>query len=277
MSSAKPEAEGFSNVDSSQDQRHFVDYLDLVRSRKGVREGKELSFALLQLKPGDLALDVGCGTGDDVILLAKIVGEKGRAIGIDSSEVMISEAKKRAAKSSNTLNAEFHLGSVYQLDFPDETFNGVIADRVFLHLEEPRKALGEIIRVAKKDGKGRIVTHDPDWDSLVIDSEFKEVTRKIVKTASDWLKNGTAGRRMYGMFKEAGLADVTVNGGAVIFTDYEPSFQHLELEKASKAAVAKGVISEQEQERWVADLQRKGEQGRFLASFTTFRVAGTRM
>ena len=82
---------------------------------------------------------------------------------------------------------------------------------------------------------------------------------------------------MYGMFKEAGLADVTVNGGAVIFTDYESSFQHLELEKASKAAVAQGVISEQEQERWVADLQRKGEQGRFLASITTFRVAGTRM
>ena len=274
MSDANPRASEFSEVDKSKDRQYFIDYLDRVRSQSGVRQGKELSFSLLALKPGDIVLDVGCGTGDDVISLAKTVGEEGRAIGLDNSEAMITEARRRAAKS-NARNVEFHLGSVYQIDFPDETFDGVIADRVFMHLEESSRALREMIRVAKK-GNGRIVTHDPDWDSLVIDSEFKDVTRKITRTMADGFKNGKAGGKAYGMLKEAGLTDVTVSCDAPVFTDYNWTFQHLELEKASKATLGKALISEEEQAKWIADIQRRGEDGRFFASFMTFWVAGTK-
>lgn len=274
LSHAKSDAAGFTNIDASKDRQYFVDYLDVARSRSGVKEGKNLSFSLLGLKPGDLVLDVGCGTGDDVIALAEIIGEKGRAIGIDNSEVMIDEARRRASKS-NASNVEFHKESIYQIHFPSEKFNGVIVDRVFMHLEEPGKALQEIIRVTKK-GDGRIVVHDPDWDSFVIDSQYKDVTRKIVKTHSDLLKNGATGRKMYGMFKEAGLVNVTVSGGVAIFTDYNPSFQLLELEKVSRVAVENGLISDEERTRWINGLQRNGEQGRFFASFMTFRTAGTR-
>lgn len=274
MSDANPTASEFGEVDKSKDRQFFIDYLDTVRARPGVREGKELSFSLLALKPGNLVMDVGCGTGDDVFSLAKIVGEKGRAIGLDSSEAMITEARKRAA-TSNARNIEFHQGSVYRIDFPDETFDGVIADRVFMHLEEPRRALREMIRVTKK-GTGRIVTHDPDWDSLVIDSEFKDVTRKIIRIGADDLKDGRAGGKLYGIFKESGLVNVTVSGRAFVFTDYNPSFQHLGLEEKSRAAAKKGLISDEERTNWIADIRRKGEEGRFFASFTTFTVAGSK-
>lgn len=219
-------------------------------------------------------MDVGCGTGDDTVSLAKIVGEKGRAIGIDNSETMITEARKRAAKS-NVRNVEYHEGSVYRITFPAGTFDGVIADRVFIHLEDPHKALGEMIRVTK-NGTGRIVTNDPDWDSLIVDSEFKDVTRKITRMGADALKNGNAGGKQYGIFKEAGLVNVTVSGRAVVFTDYNPSFQRLQLEKTSRDAMEKGLISEEEQTRWIADMQKRGQDGRFIASFMTFTVAGTK-
>lgn len=274
MGDANPRVSEFSEVDKSKDRKYFIDYLDTVRELPGVRERKENSFSLLALKPGSLVLDVGCGTGDDVMSLAKIVGEKGRAIGIDSSEAMITEARKRAAKS-DTRNVEFHRGSIYRIAFPDETFDGVIADRVFIHLEDPLKALGEMTRVVKS-GTGRIVTNDPDWDSLVVDSEFKDVTRKIIGMGSDANKNGRAGGRLYGMFKEAGLVNVTVSGKAVVFTDYNPHFQRLQLEKTSRDATEKGLISEEEQTRWIADMQKRGQDGRFFASFMTFTVAGTK-
>ena len=274
MSDENPRTSEFSDVDKSKDKQYFIDYLDTVRARPGVREGKELAFSLLALKPGSRVLDVGCGTGDDVMSLAKIVGEKGRAIGLDNSEAMITEARKRAAKS-NTRNVEFHEGNVYRIAFPDGTFDGVIADRVFIHLEDPHKALGEMTRVAK-NGTGRIVTHDPDWDSFIIDSEFKDVTRKITRMGADALKNGKAGGKLYGIFKEAGLVNVTVSGRAVVFTDYNPSFQHLQLEKTSRTAMEKGLISEGEQTRWITDIQKRGEDGRFFASFMTFTVAGTK-
>ncbi|MDE1853449.1 MAG: methyltransferase domain-containing protein [Thaumarchaeota archaeon] len=274
MGEVEPNSAGFSDIDKSKDTQYFVDFVDRVRLEKGVKEGKELSFSLLRLRPGDAVLDVGCGAGDDVLSLAKIVGESGRAIGIDNSEAMVSEARRRAAQST-AANAQFLLGSIYHIDFPDQTFNGVMADRVFQHLEDPHKAFTEVVRVAKK-GNGRIVVHDPDWDSLVIDSEFKEVTRKITKARSDWLKNGKAGSRVYGMFKEAGLANVTISGWSPIFTDYNYSFQHLQLEKASRDAAEEGLISVEERAKWVADLRKKGEQGRFFAAFTAFIAAGTR-
>ncbi|MDG6983419.1 MAG: methyltransferase domain-containing protein [Nitrososphaerota archaeon] len=274
MTDAESSPAGFTDVDKTKDTQHFVDFLDRVRSEKGIKEGKETSFSLLEVNPGDAVLDVGCGTGDDVISLAKIVGGNGRAVGIDSSEAMILEARKRGTESK-VLNAEFLVGSVYHIDFPNQTFNGVLADRVFQHLEDPRKALSEMVRVAKK-GDGRIVTHDPDWDTFVIDSEFPDVTRKIVRTRSGLLKNGRAGSRMYGMFKEAGLVDVTVSTGSAVFTDYDYGFKHLQLERASTDAVEKGMISDKELTKWIADLQRRGEQERFFASFMTFRVAGTK-
>lgn len=274
MGDANPSASEFSEVDKSKDRQYFIEYLDTVRARPGIREGKELAFSLLALKPGSLVLDVGCGTGDDAMSLAKIVGEKGRAIGIDNSETMITEARKRASKS-NIRNVEYHEGSVYRIAFPAGTFDGVIADRVFMHLDDPHKALGEMIRVTK-NGTGRIVTHDPDWDSLIIDSEFKDVTRKITQMGADALKNGKAGGQLYGIFKEAGLVNVTVNGRAAIFTDYNPSFQHLELEKKSRDAMEKGLISEEDQTRWIADMQKRGQEGRFFASFMTFTVSGTK-
>ena len=57
------------------------------------RRFKHESISLLNLGPGYSAFDVGCGTGEDVISIASIVGEMGRSVGIDMSENMISGAK----------------------------------------------------------------------------------------------------------------------------------------------------------------------------------------
>jgi ubiquinone/menaquinone biosynthesis C-methylase UbiE len=206
LSSLSSNGSGFDEVDKHEDKQYFVDYLDSVRSQEMIRAAKEHSFSLLNLKPGDNALDVGCGKGEDVISLAKIVGENGRAVGIDNSEAMISEARKRSAKLNMT-NAQFVLGNAYAIDFPDEAFNGCKAERVFVHLQEPKKALKEIIRVTKK-GNGNNVVFDADWDTLTLDSEFKEITRRVLRMISDELKNGWSGRKLHGMFKDAGLMNV---------------------------------------------------------------------
>lgn len=61
----------------SQSARHIVEYLDSARAEGGLKALKRLTFDLLEPKVGDHILDVGCGTGDDVLTLAGLVGEKG--------------------------------------------------------------------------------------------------------------------------------------------------------------------------------------------------------
>src|SRR5215467_6410267 len=52
----------------------------------------------LHLKPGDLVVDIGCGTGLNFALLQEAVGETGRIIGVDLTDAMLEQARLRIAR-----------------------------------------------------------------------------------------------------------------------------------------------------------------------------------
>ena len=74
---------GFRDVDATGDSARLADYLDAVTAM--LREHKLALLEALQLGEGDSAIDVGCGVGDDVLLLAERVGSGGHAVGVDLS------------------------------------------------------------------------------------------------------------------------------------------------------------------------------------------------
>jgi demethylmenaquinone methyltransferase/2-methoxy-6-polyprenyl-1,4-benzoquinol methylase len=59
------------------------------------RAGRESGVALLNLRPGDTVLDVGCGTGLNFALLVGAVGPTGTVIGLDRSAEMLAMAHRR--------------------------------------------------------------------------------------------------------------------------------------------------------------------------------------
>lgn len=59
------------------------------------------SIRLMDIEPTDRILDLGTGTGRNACLIAKYLSEKGRLIGIDISQEMISQFKKKCANYSN--------------------------------------------------------------------------------------------------------------------------------------------------------------------------------
>src|SRR5258708_7659778 len=126
---------GFRHVDQTVAPEAFIQYLDAATAQ--IQSWKQHSFALLAITPGAQLLDVGCGTGDDGQALARMVGDTGRVIGIDSSETLIAEARTRAEGTG--LPVEYRTGDAHQLDFPAQTFDGCRAERVFVHLENPRQ------------------------------------------------------------------------------------------------------------------------------------------
>lgn len=97
-------------------------------------------------------LDVGCGTGNILSILCK--NEKINLLGIDLSEAMLMEARKKLNS-----NVELKVGDSEHLPWNDETFEGIICTDSFHHYPKPEKVLLEMARVLKINGK--IIIGDP--------------------------------------------------------------------------------------------------------------------
>ena len=61
-------------------------------------------FAELAPLPGDVICDIGCGTGSELIRIARIVGPEGNAIGVDPSTTMIEETRTALSGRASPLN-----------------------------------------------------------------------------------------------------------------------------------------------------------------------------
>lgn len=175
MSAKGEDPTRFTGVDQTCDPRFFIEFLEARKTIEGEREVKELIIDLLGLKPGSRVLDVGCGTGDDAREIAAIVGANGRVVGIDPSETMITESKKRAA--SFGLSVEFLIMDARKLDLPDASFDFVRTDRVLMFVPEIEQAISEIVRVLRPGGD--VVASELDHEMHFQDSHFPDISRKV--------------------------------------------------------------------------------------------------
>ena len=113
-------------------------------SREGKISCRDIA-ALLKDRAYEKLLDVGCGTGFLLDLLAK--QHPGEYAGLDLSENMIREAERKQIPG-----ASFTVGSANQLPYGDETFDIVTCSQSFHHYPYPEQAIGEARRVLKKGG-----------------------------------------------------------------------------------------------------------------------------
>ncbi len=93
-------------------------------------------------------LDVGCGTGLLLRLLAARLPEADRLLGIDAAAGMIATAKSMA----NDPRLSFSEGVAEKLPYPDESFDLVVSSTSFDHWEDQSAGLGECARVLASSG-----------------------------------------------------------------------------------------------------------------------------
>ena len=127
--------------------------IDPFMFRGQLRVLRRRTLDLARLQPGDVVLDVGCGTGTLALDMAQRVGSAGRVAGIDPSAQQIGRAHAKAAR--RRLPIEFQIGVIEQLPFPEQTFDVVLSTLMMHHLPAPlkRQGLAEIARVLKPGGR----------------------------------------------------------------------------------------------------------------------------
>jgi SAM-dependent methyltransferase len=264
---------GLHSVDCRVDLASRLRFLDAEAAKPAMCAAKRRTLEALEIRAGARLLDVGCGAGDDARALARLVGPQGRIDAIDVDPMMVVEAGRRSV--GEQLPIVFRVGDVYELDYADGTFDGARAERTFLHLAEPARALAQMARVVKQ--RGKVVVLDRDIETRTIDVPDRALTRRILNFWCDSFLGGWIGRRLPRLFHEAGLADVTTEAVTVIDRDFAAFDAQYDVARIVERAVAAGAIGPEEGARWLASLRQQAGAGSFFSSMTSFVVSGRRM
>lgn len=103
------------------------------------------------LQPGDEVLDVGVGFAEqDFVLLERF--KVSRVTGIDITPVHIEKGRERVAKRGLQDCIDLRLGSATAMEFPDATFDRVLALECAFHFDTREQFLREAFRVLKPGG-----------------------------------------------------------------------------------------------------------------------------
>jgi arsenite methyltransferase len=129
-------------------------------------------FSLGELRPGERAVDVGCGAGMDSLIAGRMVGPEGCVIGVDMTQAMLEKARG-AANETGLENVEFHQSYAEELPVPEGWADVVISNGVLNLMPDKAAMLDEIVRVLKPDGRLQI------GDILVQKAVPESAKRKI--------------------------------------------------------------------------------------------------
>jgi SAM-dependent methyltransferase len=105
------------------------------------------------IERGETVLDIGSGAGMDLLLAARRVGRRGKAIGVDSTPAMRERAMASAAEAGLAAIVEIRDGRAEELPVGDGEIDVVISNGVINLTPDKTVAFGEIARVLKPGGR----------------------------------------------------------------------------------------------------------------------------
>ncbi len=133
------------------------DLLNRVLSARRDVGWRRRAVALARLGEGEVALDVGVGTGDLSFDLLAASAPTSRVVGIDVSEAMLERVRRRAASSPYAARFEARAADAHDLPFPDASFDRVVAAFAVRNLGDLDGGLREMRRVLRPGGRAAIL------------------------------------------------------------------------------------------------------------------------
>ncbi|HKO52843.1 MAG TPA: methyltransferase domain-containing protein [Polyangiaceae bacterium] len=133
----------------------LIQSLDAFRADGTIARYKQQSYELVPVNVGQI-LDVGCGTGDDVLALAERCGPGTLVVGLERRLELVDEATRRARNVA--LHVHFAVGDAHSLPFTADCFDVVRADRLLSDVDDRARVLKELLRVTRPGG--RLLLHD---------------------------------------------------------------------------------------------------------------------
>lgn len=223
------------------------------RLRRQSAELRPLSQALLDrvgIQPGQRAIDLGCGPAGIIELLCERVGPAGSVVGLELDPALLSMARA-FTRERGLANVEIMEGDARRTGLAASSFDLVHTRTLLVNLPDPAAVVAEMARLARPGGW--VAGMEPDLPGAVCHPPLSAWDRLAEISVAAFRADGAdlfIGRRLPGLFREAGLTDVGAQARAEV---YPPGHSRrtirLELVRSMRSKIVqRGIASERELE-----------------------------
>jgi SAM-dependent methyltransferase len=159
-----------------------------------------------ELKPGERMIDLGCGSGVECFIAARLVGKDGMVTGIDMLDPMLDLARRGTVEVQQKLgynNLQFLKGFLESLPLADNSQDLVVSNCVLNLSADKRSTFAEILRVLKPGG--RLVAAD-----VVCETEPNAAILNDETLRGECISGALTQKDLLGILEETGFSGLQV-------------------------------------------------------------------
>lgn len=238
---------------------------DMVAQRKRMH-------AILDLKHGELVLEIGSGNGLMAREMALTVVAKGHVTGVDISATMLAMAREHCA---GLHNAHFVEADAAALPFADSSFDVVTITQCLCLVTDIDAAVSEIARVLRPGGRAIIL--ETDWDTLVWNSTNTLLMTKVMGLYKGVYVDARLPRRLGKLLKSAGMEVTGHDQFAMLNWRYErDSYSGHQISFVKELMARSDAVTNTELADWEQCIMATAEADEYFFSLNRYILISTR-
>jgi arsenite methyltransferase len=249
--------------------------LEAVYLTPDVVEQRHATLRALGLQVGERVLDVGSGPGLLTAEMARAVGPAGHVTGLDVSDAMLAISRRRSSDLDRAGRPSFVKADAAALPFPDATFDAATSIQVYEYVADLPSALADLHRVLRPGGRALIL--DTDWDSIIWHATDTGRMRRVLVAWMGRFADPHLPRSLASQLRDAGFQVNQPEVLVLLNPEYSPdTYSIANGEIMADFAVARGGLTREEADAWMADLHQLGRERRYFFSLNRYLFLATR-